>query len=89
MNSNATKNEKNKLLTEFILIVDDEEDIRDLLVDQIQLSGFKAVTAANGSEALAKLRDNSCFLVLSDYLVLVRHSIQIHRVFLDKFLDHC
>ena len=23
------------------------------------------------------------------YIVLVRHSIQIHRVFLDKFLDHC
>ena len=23
------------------------------------------------------------------YVVLVRHSIQIHRVFLVKFLDHC
>lgn len=79
MNSNATKNEKNKLLTEFVLIVDDEEDIRDLIVDQIQSAGFKAVTAANGSEALAKLRDNSCFLVLSDYLMPVMNGLDLAK----------
>ncbi len=39
-----------------VLVVDDEEDIRDTLRDIIESRGYRAVTVANGAEALAYLR---------------------------------
>jgi two-component system, chemotaxis family, sensor kinase CheA len=79
MSANPTQDDKNKVLTEFVLIVDDEEDLRDLFVEQVQAAGFKTITAANGAEALEKLRYNSCFLVLSDYLMPVMNGLELAR----------
>lgn len=54
---------------EQILIVDDEESIREVLASLLEASGYRCVTAANGTEAL-KLLDTSRFdLVLSDILM--------------------
>lgn len=39
-----------------ILVVDDDEDIRDALVDLLGDEGYSAVGMANGSEALTWLR---------------------------------
>ncbi len=38
-----------------VLIVDDEEDIRDILSDRLQAYGYEIVTAADGLEALEKV----------------------------------
>ena len=40
-----------------ILVVDDEEDIREFLCTVLEDAGFQVVTAANGEEAVARIRD--------------------------------
>ncbi|HVZ72431.1 MAG TPA: response regulator [Polyangia bacterium] len=42
-----------------ILVVDDDEDVREALRDAFEESGYEARTATNGQEALAALRDGS------------------------------
>jgi len=49
-----------------ILIVDDERDIRQLLREMLSLEGHEVVEATNGAEALARLRDASFDLVVTD-----------------------
>jgi putative nucleotidyltransferase with HDIG domain len=49
-----------------ILVVDDEEAIRDLLATFLGSQGFEADTAADGKEALAKLAAKPFDLVLTD-----------------------
>jgi two-component system response regulator CpxR len=39
-----------------VLVVEDNEDIRDSLVDALELEGFKVVTACNGHEAFTYLQ---------------------------------
>ncbi|MGH7284897.1 MAG: response regulator, partial [Polyangiaceae bacterium] len=49
----------------YVLVVDDEEDIRDTLRELIEMKGFKAQTAANGAEALEQLiAERPCLVVL-------------------------
>ena len=55
-----------------ILIVDDDEDIRDSLAECHQLEGFTVATAANGAEGLARLREDATpSLVLLDLMMPV------------------
>jgi two-component system nitrogen regulation response regulator NtrX len=49
-----------------ILIVDDEQSIRDSLTGILQDEGFRVVTADNGEEALTRLGDERPDLVLLD-----------------------
>ncbi len=49
-----------------ILIVDDEEDIRDSLRDRFQVYGYEVVTASDGEEALEKVEKEAPELVLLD-----------------------
>lgn len=49
-----------------ILIVDDEQSIRDSLTGILQDEGFNPVTAANGEEALSRLREDKPDLILLD-----------------------
>ena len=49
-----------------ILIVDDEETIRDLLQRTLQEVGYDVITAANGQEALDKVSQCNVSLVLLD-----------------------
>jgi CheY-like chemotaxis protein len=39
-----------------VLIVDDYDDVRDLLAQYLQLSGFRVATAASGREAIEQAR---------------------------------
>src|SRR5690606_37366996 len=50
-----------------ILIVDDHPDIRHLLARIFTSAGLRSDTAANGEEALAKLRDRRFRCLLTDY----------------------
>ena len=49
-----------------ILVVDDEEDIRELTSGILEDEGFSPRTAANSAEALASVRDRLPSLVILD-----------------------
>jgi len=40
-----------------VLIVEDEEDLRELMRHALQMRGYRVVTAAEGTEALRKIDD--------------------------------
>jgi two-component system chemotaxis response regulator CheY len=53
-----------------VLIVEDEEDLRELMRDALQMRGYSVVTAAEGSDALRKLDDlGPPCLILLDLLM--------------------
>lgn len=49
-----------------ILVVEDEPDVRDLLVDLLTALGHRVDSAGNGSEALTLLTERSFALILTD-----------------------
>ncbi|MGZ3767656.1 MAG: sigma-54-dependent transcriptional regulator, partial [Mucilaginibacter sp.] len=49
-----------------LLIIDDEERLRNLLARILQLEGYDVISAANGKEGLRKLQQESFHVVLSD-----------------------
>ena len=49
-----------------ILVVDDEETLRNILVKILTKEGYKVETAENGEEALEKLRQAQYNLLISD-----------------------
>jgi CheY-like chemotaxis protein len=50
-----------------ILIAEDERDIRELVGFTLQLAGHSVIFAANGQEAIQKIRQEIPDLVLMDY----------------------
>jgi CheY-like chemotaxis protein len=54
-----------------ILVVDDEEDIRDTLCEVIEMGGCSAITASNGAEALRVLAKRRPCLIILDLLMPV------------------
>lgn len=52
-----------------VLVVDDEDVIRDILASLLRLERFRVVTAANGREALAALEERRVDAVVSDILM--------------------
>lgn len=55
--------------SETILIADDEASIRDLTRLYLEKEGYRVVTAANGAEALAEVRDSSPDLLVLDLMM--------------------
>ena len=49
-----------------LLIIDDEERLRNLLARILQLEGYEVTTAANGKEGLRKIQQEPIHVVLSD-----------------------
>ncbi len=62
-----------------ILIVDDEEAVREVLHEGLSTSGYECFTASNYSEALAMLKSDSFNLVLSDINMPGESGIQLLR----------
>jgi len=52
-----------------VLVIDDDELLRQVLRDQLGEAGFKVITAGNGVEGLAKLRANDIALVIVDLVM--------------------
>jgi len=53
-----------------VLVVDDDEDIRLVISDVLELSGYRAVTAGDGEDALMLMaRDPEVGLVLLDMMM--------------------
>jgi CheY-like chemotaxis protein len=53
-------------MSPYILVVEDDVDIRDAMSDTLALAGYRAATAADGLEALALLRHapSPCLILL-------------------------
>lgn len=52
-----------------ILVVDDDQELRENIVEILNADGFEACTAANGEEALDLLRETTIDLVLLDLIM--------------------
>lgn len=64
---------------EKILIVDDEEGIRELLLDFLETEGFICDTANDGVEALEKFRNDGFDLVISDIRMPIMGGLELLR----------
>jgi CheY-like chemotaxis protein len=57
-------------MTQTVLVVEDEQDLRDMMRDVLELNGFSVVTAVEGRDALAAMeRIDNLGLVLLDLLM--------------------
>ncbi len=61
----------------YILIIDDEAEIRESLQTLLEMEGYEVETAANGGQGLAKLGDGSFDLVLLDLALPDRSGIEL------------
>jgi DNA-binding NtrC family response regulator len=61
----------------YVLVVDDEEGIRDTLCELVEMAGCLAIVAANGEEALKILADRRPCLIILDLLMPVMSGIEM------------
>lgn len=52
-----------------ILIIEDNEEIRDNTAELLELSGYQVLTASNGKEGLSKLQTDDVHMVLCDIMM--------------------
>ena len=67
--------EKRKL----VLIVDDEEDVREYLSTLLQDNGYQTFTANNGEDGLAKVKDQRPDLITLDVSMPEKSGIKFYR----------
>jgi putative nucleotidyltransferase with HDIG domain len=67
-----------------ILIVDDEEDIRDLLTRVLSAEGHTCHTASNGRLAVAKVQETEFDLIISDIRMPVMDGIEFLRTVVSR-----
>ncbi len=62
-----------------VLVVDDNQDIRDLVVHILSADGFNVFAAVDGENALAILNSNSVNLVLLDVMMPGKSGLDVLR----------
>jgi CheY-like chemotaxis protein len=62
-----------------VLIVDDEQEYRLLVLNVLTAAGIKTVAAENGEDALEKLYASPIDLIISDLYMPVMDGINFHR----------
>jgi phosphate regulon transcriptional regulator PhoB len=62
-----------------VLVVEDEPDIRSLIVHHLEREGFRCRTAGNGTEALARLRSTPPDLVVLDLMLPGMDGLEVCR----------
>jgi len=62
-----------------ILIVDDEQTIRESLIDILTLEGFRVLAATNGLEAIELLREHQPDLILADIMMPEMNGYQFYQ----------
>jgi CheY-like chemotaxis protein len=73
-----------------VLVVDDDPDVRKVLADAFESEGFRVMTAANGMQALHRVRDaapdaiildlNMPMMTGDDFLYAWRGGAETHRI---------
>lgn len=72
-----------------LLIIDDEEEIRELLEYNLKKEGFEVSTAENGVVGLKKLEENAIDLVLLDVMMPELDGIEVcHQIRKQPAYDH-
>ena len=64
-----------------VLVVNDDEMIRDVLRDALELEGYAVVTAEDGAQALTAVRTASPALILTDALMPVMDGLAFLRAY--------
>ena len=62
-----------------ILVVEDDDDIRDSLKELLEEEGYRVDTAANGEQALNRLRGEAPQLILLDLMMPVMDGWEFHK----------
>ncbi|HEX4802185.1 MAG TPA: response regulator [Myxococcaceae bacterium] len=62
-----------------ILVVEDDDDIRDSLKELLEEEGYQVDTAANGEQALNRLRGEAPQLILLDLMMPVMDGWEFQR----------
>ena len=62
-----------------ILVVDDEEDARELIMQRLSMGGFEVRQAANGQQALDILAQEWCPLVITDWQMPVMDGLGLTK----------
>ncbi len=64
----------------YVLVVDDDRDIRDTLQELLEQEGYQVETARNGVEALAVARRERPAMILLDLFMPVMDGLEFRRV---------
>jgi len=56
-------------VNDYVLVVDDDPDVRKLLVDALSLFGIKGVVAVNGRDALQRVQDHLPTAIILDLMM--------------------
>ena len=70
-----------------ILIVDDDPDIREMMRDRLKAMGFEVVEAADGVQALTRLRENSLTITLLDLMMPKKSGLEVLKAIHDEGLE--
>ena len=62
-----------------ILVIDDEDEVRDMLAFTLEQSGFRVMAAASGAEGIELVRANAFALVLTDLKMPVMDGVATTR----------
>jgi DNA-binding NtrC family response regulator len=68
-----------------ILIVDDEADLRDLMIRVLAQAGYQATGAADGNEATRAMANQHFDVVITDLIMPERDGIQVINELRRKF----
>ena len=60
-----------------ILVVDDEEDLRDAIVFDFKRKGFQVLEAANGQEAFEKVKSEKIDIIITDVKMPIADGVQL------------
>lgn len=79
------ENQRKNPLNCRILVVDDEEQMREFIVGLLSTYGHECVTASNGDEALIKIYQNKCDAVITDIAMPEMDGITLTKTLLSLY----
>jgi len=63
-------------MTARILVIDDEEEVRDILKQMLELEGYEVITAKDGNEGIKLFKQNPADLVITDIIMPDKEGIE-------------
>ena len=72
---------------EHILVVDDEEEIREIIIEILEESGYNIDSAVDGIDALEKLKKNKYDMVLTDLMMPRLDGMELLKKMKDLYPD--
>ncbi len=70
-----------------VLVIDDEEDIRDVLYDVLSRAGFEVDVASTGDEGIEKLRSEPADVIVTDIIMPGKDGVTTIREIRKEFPD--